>query len=192
MLPSASASQCDSDAPSNFDDGSSPSQASLPPFGSQPDAVIESDHDLVPSAPLDSGAAAPTSPLPLLAGPSSLKIPTNNANKASVIKRKQEDVDGVSQPEENSIEKKRPKRESLDDGTSSFMAPGHMSDVAGPGSTVDVRDVPLTALFADFQSRNLVGRGHSVLRMSQTIRRSIRPSRHHHSQMPRHLSQQSL
>ena len=192
MLASASASQHDSEAPSDFDfdDSPPPSQASLPPFGSQP---FESDYDLFLPAPLDSGATA-TSALPLLAGPSSLKMPTTEANKASGIKRKQDSevVDSASQAEHNSIERKRPKRESLDDGASSFMAPGHMSDVAGPDSTVDVCAVPLTALFADFRSRNLVCQGHSVLTMSQPIRRSIRSNRHHPSQMPHHLSHKSL
>jgi hypothetical protein len=191
MLASASTSQDDSEAPSNFDGSSPPSQASLPPFGSQSNAGFGSDYDLVLPAPLDSGATD-TSPLPPLAGPSSLKTPTTDANKASGIKRKKEDVDSASQAEDNSIERKRPKRESLDDGASSFMAPGRMSDVAGWNSTVDVCDVPLAALFADFRSRKLVGQGHSILRRSQIIRSSIRPSRYHPSEMPHHLSHKSL
>lgn len=178
-LASASASQHDSEAPSDFGGSPPPSQASLPPFGSQP---FESDYDLVLPAPLDSGAMV-TSALPPLAGPSSLKMPTGDANKASGIKRKQdpEDIGSASQAEDNSIERKRPKRESLDDGASSFMAPGHMSDVAGQDSAADVCAVPLTAPFADFRSRNPVCQGHSVLRTSQPIRRSIRSSRDHPS-----------
>jgi hypothetical protein len=137
-LASASASQHDSEAPSDFGDSPPPSQVSLPPFGSQPNALFESDYDIVLPAPLDSGTTV-TSALPPLAGPSSLKTPKTDADKASGIKRKQDSEDiRASQAEDNSIERKRPKRESLDDGASLFMAPGHTSDVADPDSTVHV------------------------------------------------------
>jgi hypothetical protein len=193
----ASTSQHDGELASfKFDDILPSSHALLPPSdASQPSVAFEPDFGLVLSVPLYPSATTTTA-LPPLAGPSSLKTPTSDANKASGSKRKQdsEDVDSASQAGENSIERKKPKRESLDDGAYSFMAPGHMSDVAGSDRTVNVCDGRANSTFADFESRNLNvgGQDYSALRMSQTIRSSIRPSRHHLSQTPLHLSQQFL
>ena len=136
----ASTSQLDSEAPF---DVSSPGQSSLPQSESQRTAVLEPDLVLPP--PLDSG----TSTLPPLAGPSSPEMPMTDANNASGGKRKQEDVDDAFQAE-NSNERKKLKQESLDDGTSSLMAPGHMSDVAGAESPVNVCSVPLAILLLTF------------------------------------------
>jgi hypothetical protein len=137
----ASTSQLDSKAP--FDD-SSPGQASLPQSESQCTAALEPD--LVLSPPLDSG----TSTLPPLAGPSSPEMPMTDANNnASGGKRKQEDVDDAFQAD-NSNERKKLKQESLDDVTSSLMAPEHMSDVAGAESPVNVCSVPLEILLLTF------------------------------------------
>ncbi len=134
----STSSQLDSEAPF---DVSSP--ASLPQSESQRTAVLEPD--LVLSPPLDSG----TSTLPPLAGPSSPEMPMTDANNASGGKRKQEDVDDAFQAE-NSNERKKLKQECLDDGTSSLMAPGHMSDVAGAESPVNVCSVPLAILLLTF------------------------------------------
>lgn len=117
-------------------DDSSHSQPSLPPSESQPPPIAVFPPDLILSVPLDPGTSTPSP----LAGPSSLKIPISDTNKASGSKRKQDDVYSICQAEEKSRERKKPKQESLDDGASSFMAPEHTPNVADAESLVNVCD----------------------------------------------------
>ena len=116
-----------------FNDNSH-SQASSPPSGSQRIGVSPSD--LILSVPLDPDTSTPSP----LVGPSSLVMTMSDTNKPSGSKRKQDDADSACQAEENSHERKKPKQESLDDGPSSFVAPGHTSDVADAESLVNVHD----------------------------------------------------
>ena len=121
------------DSEARFDDNSH-SQDSSPPSGSQRIAV--SPPDLILSVPLDPDTSTPSP----LAGPSSLKMTTSDTNNTSGSKRKQDDVDSACQAEENSHERKKPKQESLEDGASSFVAPGHTSGAADAESLVNVHD----------------------------------------------------
>jgi len=129
-------------------DDSSHNQPSLPASESQPQPIAVFPPDLILFAPLDPGTRTPSP----LAGPSSLKMSNSDTNKTSESKRKQDDVDSTCQAEENSRERKKPKQESLDDGASSFMAPGHTPDVADAESLVNVCDAPLAVLLLTFSS----------------------------------------
>lgn len=108
--------------------------SSLPPSESQPQPIAVFPPDFILSAPLDPGTNTPSP----LAGPSSLKMPISDTNKASGSKRKQDDVASACQAEENSRERKKPKQESLE--ASLLMVPGHTPDVTDAESLVNVCD----------------------------------------------------
>jgi len=133
LKPLEAISTLQNDSEARFDDISH-NQASSPPSESQRIEVFPPD--LILSAPLGPDTSSPSP----LAGPSSLKMTMSDTNKTSGSKRKQEDVDSARQAEEHSHERKKPKQESLDDGASSFMAPGPTSDVADAESLVKVCD----------------------------------------------------
>lgn len=90
----------------------------------------------VSSASLDSGALAPPQ-----SDPSSSKVPVSDAHNASGSKRKLEDHDSASDTEAWIHDRKKPRQDSPDEGTSSPITPRHMPDIAGIESLVNVCDV---------------------------------------------------
>jgi len=88
--------------------------------------------DLVGSASLDSGALVPPQP-----DASSSNVPLPDANNASGSKRGR---DGAPDTDARTHDRKKPKRESSDEGTSSFITSRHMPDIAGVESFVNVCD----------------------------------------------------